>query len=162
MTSAADVLDQKLLFQSIDEQRLLNLREEHRQAPSDPNCSFELAMGLCRSSRPAERNEAKTLFRHLLNPLHHGRYSTSASVFLSQLLYQDGQLDEARTTIEDLYRSNPDNPQIVQLHKAIVQRHKEKLDEEKRRNEDVAMGVGIGGAVLIAGAVLLGGLFRKR
>ena len=63
-------------------------------------------------------------------------------------------------TVEDLWRSNPDHPQIANLHKAVKYRHQQKQQEEERRKEDLMTGVG--GALLLVGAVVLGGVFAKK
>lgn len=156
----ADVLDEKLRSNPIDDLMLQDMKKQHMEHPSDSDVTMTFSLALMRSERAAEREEAKHLLRHLMNPLYRGKYNPEAAMHLAQLYYQEGALDEALRMVEDLWRSNPDHPQIANLHKAVKYRHQQKQQEEERRKEDIMTGVG--GALLLVGAVVLGGVFAKK
>lgn len=155
------MLDERLQNDRIDERTLHSIKVQHIEAPNDSDLTLQYALALTRSPKATDREEAEVLLRHLLNPLYKGRYNQDCMLFLAQLQYQRNAFDTALSTIEDLWRSNPDNPQISQLHKAILQRYRQMKEAEQHKHDNfVNTTIGV---ALVAGAALLGGrLLRGR
>ena len=156
----ADILDEKLSANAIDDRMLQDLRSRHRENPSDSDLSMNFALALTRSSSASERNEAKHILRHLMNPLYRGKYNPDSAMYLAQVYYQEGTLDTSLCIVEDLWRSNPSHPQIERLHRAVSIRFQQQQREKEQRKQDIMSGAA--GAMLLVGAVVLGGVFAKK
>jgi len=85
------------------------------------------------------------------------RYSRDCAYYLAQCLYREGKYAAAREYCEDLYRANPDNPQIMMLHRAITQRHKAEEARSAQTRDELLVAGTVGAAVLGLGMLLFGG-----
>jgi len=98
------------------------------------------------------------LLRSLLTSRGSARYSRDCAFYLAQCLYREGKYSAAREYCEDLYRAHPDNPQIMVLHRAITQRHKEAEAKSAQMRDDVLIAGSIGAALVVG----LGFIFRGK
>ncbi len=159
--SAADVLDQQLRYLSIDPVFLEGLRKKYCSRPDDLEATFQYALGLSRSSDMDHLKLSKDLLKSLLVRAGAAKYSRDSAFYLAQCNYREGQFETARIYCEDLVRAYPDNCQIMTLHRAIVERDKEKQEQDRQAREDTIT-FGVIGAAGLALAIGLGNvLFGK-
>jgi tetratricopeptide (TPR) repeat protein len=166
---SADSLDEKLKDSTIDPYFLDELKKIHLEDPNDVEKMFNLAQGLSRAAEPALRREAKFLFTEILHNMSGSTatsFYTDSIFFMAQLCYQEGDYEKALEHAENLLKSNPDNPQISQLHLSIRQRHKEDCDRKAAEESDALVMTGVGTALLVGVglglSVLFGGGSKKR
>jgi hypothetical protein len=158
----ADTFDLQLSYGAINSDFLDSLKVVYEASPADISKKFQYALGLSRSDVPALRARARQFFVDILESRGAAQgYFRDCQFYLAQLEYQDGNFSQARSRTQDLLIGDPDNPQILQLHRAVSQRHRE---QESRKSEEqstlLSIGVGVAAAVTVL-AFAFGGAKRK-
>jgi hypothetical protein len=156
----ADTFDLQLSYEAISPDFLRTLQVSYEASPEDMSRQFQYALALSRSDLPSLRAKAKQIFARILESREPGAtiYFRDCHFYLARLEYQDANYSLARLRTQDLLIGFPDNPQIIQLHRAVSQRHRE---QEKRSSEEqstlLTIGVGVAAAVAVLAFSFVGG-----
>ena len=115
------------------------------------------AISLSQSTRVDDIRESLLHFRDFMNDVEASGCRIEDLLWLMATShYYLCQFDKARESVEQLYRLQPDSPQVHSLFQAIKYRHNEQMEQAKKIETDNLVTAGVGVGVL---SLLIGGAF---
>lgn len=127
--------------------------------PNDDGNRFQYAYSLSHSSREEDRRKAVPHFEYLLQV---PQLARDALFNLALVQYRLKEFDAALHYCEDLYRQEPDNPQVRHVHKAIHYKLRQQQQEEFNREAGIGVAVGVGATAAAVGISMLLAANKKR
>jgi tetratricopeptide (TPR) repeat protein len=120
---------------------------------------FDLACALSKSIDKNDLYAAINHFKYLIDQ--RNQYFRDSMYHLALTYYVLNEYDKTLNYCEEIYRQEPDNEKIKQLHLAAVYQYKQKIRDDSERETALAITAGVGVAVLAVGVTLLFGSRKK-
>lgn len=120
---------------------------------------FDLACALSKSKTKNDLYTAINHFKYLIDQ--RNQYFRDSMYHLALTYYTLNEYDKTLNYCEEIYRQEPDNEKIKQLHLATVYQYKQKIRDDGERETALAIAAGVGVAVLAVGVSLLFGSRKK-
>jgi len=134
-----------------------DLNSQYQRNPYNNELKFNLACALSKST-----NKNKLLaINHFNDLIEHNVYSRDSIYYLALTYYSLHDYDKTLSYCEELYRQEPDNNLIKQLHLATSYQYKQKLRDDNERDTALAIAAGVGVAFLAVGVTFLFGSRKK-
>mmetsp|Transcript_6606 Transcript_6606/g.11086 ORF Transcript_6606/g.11086 Transcript_6606/m.11086 type:complete len:166 (+) Transcript_6606:85-582(+) len=134
------------------------LKERWKAHPSDDNKRLQFASALSTSSELSDKQDSIKHFLYFLeNGGNKNAFQRESLFLIARTHYALGAYEVARGYCEDLYRSEPDDPQVRQLHMAITYKHDTQMENIRKQREttfNVVVGVGATAAAIALGYLL--------
>lgn len=148
--SVYPALEEVLTALSPQQLEILRLQVESERPDESPQLQFNYAWGLIKApdSRLQQRgiDILTTLYRDVPSMRRESLY------YLALGSYKVGEYLKARRYTETLLQKEPENAQVVSLHKLI----------EDKITQEGLIGIGVAGGILAVGVGILGALLRKK
>jgi len=132
------------------------------QYHNNSNCNeirFDLACALSKSKNKNDLYTAINHFKYFIDQ--RNQYFRDSMYHLALTYYILNEYDKTLIYCEEIYRQEPDNEQIKQLHLAAVYQHKQKTRDDSERDTAIAIAAGVGVAALAVGVTFLFGSRKK-
>lgn len=136
-----------------------NLNIQFQNNSNNNEIRFDLACALSKSKNKNDLYAAINHFKYLIDQ--HNQYFRDSMYHLALTYYILNEYDKTLNYCEEIYRQEPDNEKIKQLHLASVYQYKQKKRDDSERETTFAIAAGVGVAVLAVGVSFLFGSRKK-